>query len=90
MTSPNKATVFIVDDDVRMRAAMQRLLKTGLHSELFATPQGFLRRNLPDAPSCLILDVRLPGMNGIEVQSELNETGAQIPIIFIISHGIFP
>ena len=91
MTSPDTPTVFIVDDDGRMRAAMQRLLKTvGLHSESYATPQDFLRRKLPDAPTCLILDMRLPGMSGLEVQSKLNETGAQIPIIFITSHGDIP
>jgi FixJ family two-component response regulator len=91
MTSPDTPTVFIVDDDGRMRAAMQRLLKTvGLHSESFATPQDFLRQRLPDAPSCLILDMRLPGMSGLEVQSKLNEAGAQIPIIFITSHGDIP
>ena len=91
MTSPESPTVFIVDDDGRMRAAMQRLLKTvGLHSESFATPQDFLRRTLPDAPSCLVLDVRLPGMSGLEVQSKLNEAGTQIPIIFITSHGDIP
>jgi FixJ family two-component response regulator len=83
--------VFIVDDDGRMRAAMQRLLKTvGLHSESFATPQDFLGRKLPDAPSCLLLDMRLPGMSGLEVQNKLNEAGAQIPIIFITSHGDIP
>src|SRR5258708_36663553 len=91
MTSPDTPTVFIVDDDGRMRAAMQRLLKTvGLHSESFATPQDFLRRKLPDAPSCLLLDMRLPGMSGLEVQSTLNEAGAQIPIIFITNHGDIP
>jgi FixJ family two-component response regulator len=91
MTSPDTPTVFIVDDDGRMRAAMQRLLRTvGLHSESFATPQDFLQRKLPDAPSCLVLDIRLPGMSGLEVQSKLNETGAQIPIIFITSHGDIP
>ena len=91
MNSPDNATIFIVDDDDRMRAAMQRLLKTvGLHSEAFATPQDFLRRKLPDGPSCLILDVRLPGMSGLEVQSKLNESGTQIPIIFITSHGDIP
>ena len=91
MTSLDTPTVFIVDDDARMRAAMQRLLKTvGLQSESFATPQDFLRRKLPDGPSCLILDVRLPGMSGLEVQSKLNETGVQIPIIFITSHGDIP
>jgi len=91
MTSPAKATVFIVDDDDRMRAATQRLLKSvGLHAESFATPQDFLRHKLPDVASCLILDVRLPGMSGLEVQSKLNDAGAQIPIIFITSHGDIP
>ena len=91
MTSPAKAIVFIVDDDDRMRAATQRLLKSvGLHAESFATPQDFLRHKLPDAASCLILDVRLPGMSGLEVQSKLNDAGAQIPIIFITSHGDIP
>lgn len=91
MTPSGTPTVFIVDDDDRMRAAMQRLLKTvGLHSESFATPQDFLRHRLPDGPSCLVLDVRLPGMSGLEVQSKLNEAGTLIPIIFITSHGDIP
>jgi FixJ family two-component response regulator len=91
MTSSDTPTVFIVDDDARMRAAMQRLLKTvGLHSESFATPQDFQRHQRPDGPSCLVLDVRLPGMSGLEVQSKLNEAGARIPIIFITSHGDIP
>ena len=91
MMSADTPTVFIVDDDDRMRAAMQRLLKTvGLHSESFATPLDFLRQKLPDVPSCLVLDVRLPGMSGLEVQSKLNEAGIQIPIIFITSHGDIP
>ena len=91
MTSADKPIVFIVDDDDRMRAATQRLLKTvGLHSEAFATPQEFLRHELPDVASCLILDVRLPGMSGLDVQRRLIETGIQIPIIFITSHGDIP
>ena len=70
---------------------MQRLLKTvGLHSESFATPQEFLRQKLRDGPSCLVLDVRLPGMSGLEVQRKLNDAGVQIPIIFITSHGDIP
>lgn len=70
---------------------MQRLLKTvDLHSESFASPQEFLRQKLPDCPSCLVLDIRLPGMSGLEVQRKLNEAGAQIPIIFITSHGDIP
>ena len=91
MTSFDQPTVLIIDDDSRMREAMQRLLKTvGLHSESFATPQDFLRHKLPDGPSCLVLDVRLPGMSGLDVQSKLNEAGVQIPIIFITGHGDIP
>src|SRR5260370_37379105 len=91
MTSPDPPTVFIVDDDARMRAAMQRLLRTvGLHSESFATPQDFLRHKLPDNPSCLLLDVRLPGMSGLEVQHKFIGAGAHIPILFITSHGDIP
>ena len=91
MTSSDQPTVLIIDDDSRMREAMQRLLKTvGLHSESFATPQDFLRHKLPDVPSCLVLDVRLPGMSGLDVQSKLNEAGVQIPIIFITGHGDIP
>ena len=91
MSSPENPTVFIVDDDGRMRAAMQRLLKSvGLHSESFATPQDFLRHKVPDGPSCLLLDVRLPGMSGLEVQQKLTEAGVRIPIIFITGHGDIP
>ena len=91
MTSADKPIVFIVDDDDRMRAATQRLLKTvGLHSEAFATPQEFLRHKLPNVASCLILDVRLPGISGLDVQRRLIEAGIQIPIIFITSHGDIP
>lgn len=91
MTFPDTPTVLIVDDDDRMRAAMQRLLKTvGLRSESFATPQEFLRHKLPDTPICLVLDVRLPGMSGLDLQQKLNEAGAQLPIIFITSHGDIP
>jgi FixJ family two-component response regulator len=90
MTS-DPPTVFIVDDDARMRAAMQRLLKTvGLHSESFAAPRDFLRHKLPNGPSCLVLDVRLPGMSGLDVQTELHQAGVQIPIIFITGHGDIP
>ena len=91
MTSSDQPTVLIIDDDSRMREAMQRLLKTvGLHFESFATPQDFLSHKLPDGPSCLVLDVRLPGMSGLDVQSKLNEEGVQIPIIFITGHGDIP
>jgi FixJ family two-component response regulator len=91
MTPTNEGTVFVIDDDARMRAALERLLKSvGLHAESFATPQDFLRHKLPDVASCLILDVRLPGMSGLEVQRKLNESGVSIPIIFITGHGDIP
>jgi FixJ family two-component response regulator len=91
MSSADDATVFVIDDDDRMRAAMQRLLKSvGLRAEAFASPQEFLRRKLPDGPRCLILDVRLPGMSGLDVQRKLSEAGVQIPVIFITGHGDIP
>jgi FixJ family two-component response regulator len=91
MTTAETPTVFIIDDDARMRAATQRLLKTvGLHSESFATPQDFLRHKLPNAPSCLVLDVRLPGISGLDLQLKLNEMGVHIPIIFITGHADIP
>ena len=91
MNFSDQPTVLIIDDDSRMRAAMQRLLKTvGLHSESFATPKDFLQHKLPDGPSCLVLDVRLPGMSGLDLQSKLNQAGIEIPIIFITGHGDIP
>lgn len=81
----------LLDDDPEMRAAMQRLLKTvGLHAEAFASAQDFLRRNLPDGPSCLILDIRLPGMSRLDVQRKLVEAGTRIPVIFITAHADVP
>jgi FixJ family two-component response regulator len=83
--------VFVIDDDARMRAAMERLLRSvGLQAESFATPQDFLRRKIADRPSCLVLDVRLPGMSGLDVQRKLTEAGVQIPVIFITGHGDIP
>jgi len=91
MTVADSPVVFIVDDDSRMCAAMQRLLKSvGLHSESFALPEDFLRHKLPDCPCCLVLDVRLPGMSGLDVQRKLTEMGIQIPVIFITGHGDIP
>jgi len=91
MTSADSPVVLIVDDDTRMRAAMQRLLKTvGLQSQSFATPEDFLRHQLPNVPCCLILDVRLPGMSGLDVQSQLIAMGVHIPIIFITCHADIP
>ena len=91
MSSSASATVFVIDDDPEMRAAMQRLLKTvGLHAEAFASAKDFLQRNLPEGPSCLILDIRLPGMSGLDVQRKLAEAGTRIPVIFITAHADVP
>jgi FixJ family two-component response regulator len=91
MTSVDAARVFIVDDDEYMCAAIEGLLKSaGLQSESFATPQAFLKRTWGDHPSCLVLDVSLPGVSGLEFQHQLAEAGIQIPVIFITGHGNIP
>jgi len=83
--------VFVVDDDDLVRAAIRGMLKSvGLRSETFATSEAFLRRQHTDGPSCLVLDVRLPGMNGLEFQRALADAGLLIPIIFITGHGDIP
>ena len=88
MSSPAPATVFVIDDDGDVRASIQRLLKTvGLRGEAFASAQEFMRQNMPEGPSCLILDIRLPGMSGLEVQRKLIDAGLSIPIIFISAHA---
>jgi FixJ family two-component response regulator len=87
----NSPTVFVIDDDDLVRAAIQGMLKSvGLRSETFGTAQEFLRSKRPDGPSCLVLDVRLPGVNGLDFQHELAEAGIRIPIIFITGHGDIP
>lgn len=91
MTGAAHSTVFVIDDDALVRAAIQGMLKSvGLHSETFATPQEFLRSKRSDVPSCLVLDVRLPGVNGLDFQRELADEGIRIPIIFITGHGDIP
>ena len=91
MTSSAASTVFVVDDDALVRAAIQGMLKSvGLRSETFATPQEFLHSKRVDGPSCLVLDVRLPGVSGLDFQRELAEAGVRIPIIFITGHGDIP
>jgi FixJ family two-component response regulator len=84
-------TVFIIDDDRGMRQAVQDLVESvGLRAESFATGQEFLRRQPTSDPSCLVLDVRLPQMSGLDFQRRLTEIGVQIPIIFITAHGDVP
>jgi FixJ family two-component response regulator len=91
MTPADDALVFVIDDDELVRAAIRGMLKSvGLRSETFATPQEFLQSKRPDGPSCLVLDVRLPGASGLDFQRELADAGVRIPIIFITGHGDIP
>jgi FixJ family two-component response regulator len=91
MTPAAGSTVFVIDDDDLVRTAIQGMLKSvGLRSETFGTPQEFLRSKRPEGPCCLVLDVRLPGVNGLDFQRELADAGVHIPIIFITGHGDIP
>jgi FixJ family two-component response regulator len=91
MTPAEVPTVFVIDDDAAVRASIQGLLKSvGLRCESFRSAEEFLRRNRTDGPSCLVLDVSLPGVNGLEFQRELADAGIRIPIIFITGHGDIP
>lgn len=84
-------TVFIVDDDAHIRMAIQSMLKAaGLRSESFSSPQEFMRRKLPEGPTCLVLDVKLSGASGLDFQRELREANIEIPIVFITAHGDIP
>jgi FixJ family two-component response regulator len=84
-------TVFIIDDDRGMRQSIQDLVESvGLRAESFATGEEFLRRKPTHDPSCLVLDVRLPQMSGLDFQRQLAETGVEIPIIFVTAHGDVP
>jgi len=91
LTPPDTPTVFVVDDDPSVRASIQGLLKSAkLRSESFGTAEEFLRNKRSDGPSCLVLDVNLPGVNGLDFQRELADAGIQIPIIFVTGHGDIP
>ena len=91
MTLQSTPTVFVIDDDVEVRASIQGLLKAaGLRSESFGTAEEFLNRKEPGGPGCLVLDVSLPGVSGLELQGELADAGVRIPIIFITGHGDIP
>jgi FixJ family two-component response regulator len=83
--------VFVVDDDISMRDALKSLIRSvGLRVELFGSSREFLQGQRPDAPSCLILDVRLPGESGLDLQRELVAANIHVPIIFITGHGDIP
>jgi FixJ family two-component response regulator len=91
MTPPGAPTVYVVDDDPSLRAALEGLLESeGLRSELFETAEEFLRSKRADGPSCLVLDISLPGVSGLDFQRQLADAGVQIPIIFITGHGDIP
>jgi FixJ family two-component response regulator len=90
-TIQTESVVFVVDDDASICAAVKSLLKSvGLRSESFGSTEEFLSAVRPDTPSCLVLDVRLPGMSGLDFQAELEKRGVRIPIIFITAHGDIP
>jgi len=91
VTPAGTPIVFVIDDDAGVRASIQDLLESvGLRSESFGTAEEFLRSERPDAPSCLVLDIRLPGVNGLDFQGRLADAGVQIPIIFVTGHGDIP
>jgi FixJ family two-component response regulator len=90
MTTP-VSEVFVVDDDASVRDSIKSLLKSvGLHAEVFDSTEAFLKVERPEVPSCLVLDIKLPGMNGLDFQNELERKGTPIPIIFITAHGDIP
>jgi FixJ family two-component response regulator len=83
--------VFVIDDDRMIREGLQSLIRSvGLRVETFASAQDFLVAKRPDAPSCLVLDVRMPGLSGLDLQVKLGDASIQIPIIFITGHGDIP
>ena len=85
------ATVFVVDDDAATRDSLNDLIRSvGLRVELYASAQDFLRSEHPDVPGCLVLDVRMPGLSGLDLQRRLTEAGVSMPIIFISGHGDVP
>src|SRR5215467_4684758 len=87
----DEPVVFIVDDDASVRRSIQDLLSSvALQSEAFATPREFLDSERANSPGCLVLDVRLPGMSGLDFQRALAEAGVSLPIIFITGHGDVP
>jgi FixJ family two-component response regulator len=88
---PADPVVYVVDDDPSVRRALSNLIRAvGLPVETFASAQDFLGYRRPDAPACLVLDVRLPGLSGLDLQRELADAGEPIPIIFITAHGDIP
>ena len=88
---PTDPVVFVVEDDDSVREALSSLIRSvGLRAELYSSAQEFLKHKRPDAPACLVLDVRLPGLSGLDLQRELAARDNPIPIIFITGHGDIP
>ena len=86
-----RAIVYVVDDDASMRSALQELFNSvGLESRAYATARDFLATNLADRPGCIILDVRLPDMNGLDFQTRLTELGIYLPVVMMTGHGNIP
>jgi len=89
--SESQAVVFVIDDDESMRRSLATLLRSvGLDARVYSAPQEFMRAERPDAPACLVLDVRLPGQSGLAFQEQLAKEGIALPIIFITGHGDVP
>src|SRR5262249_32085899 len=89
--SDDQPVVFIVDDDSSMRDTLSDVMRSvGLEVQTFKSPQDFLRSELPDAPGCLVLDVRLPEQSGLDFQRTLADSGIELPIVFITGHGDVP
>jgi FixJ family two-component response regulator len=90
MSKP-ESIVYVVDDDESVREAIQSLIRSvGLHVEAFASAQDFLRSKRPDVPGCLVLDIRLPGFSGLQLQRKLADADIRIPIVFMTGHGDIP
>ena len=90
MSKP-ESIVFVVDDDASVREAIQSLIRSvGLHVDAFASAQDFLRSKRPDVPGCLVLDIRLPGFSGLQLQRKLADADIRIPIVFMTGHGDIP
>ena len=87
----SEAIVYVIDDDAQTREALKNLMRSvGLHVEVFASAQDFLRSKRPDIPGCLVLDVRLRGLSGLDLQKRMTEAKIEVPIIFITGYGDIP
>ena len=87
----SEAIVYVIDDDAQTRDALKNLMRSvGLHAEVFASAQDFLRSKRPDVPACLVLDVRLRGLSGLDLQKRMAEAKIEVPIIFITGYGDIP